>query len=66
MKYEIEIERDALKALRGIPVSDRKKIVTSIEHLASNPRPLKAKKLIGRDAWRIRELDMDYQYPLSS
>lgn len=54
MKYEIEIERSALRALKKIPVSDRNKVIYAIERLASTPRPVGAKKLIGRDGWRIR------------
>ena len=54
MKYEIEIERSALKALQKIPTKDRNKIIDIIKHLASNPRPTGAKKLTGRDGWRIR------------
>jgi len=54
MKYEIEIERSAIKAIEKIPSSDRNKIITAIQSLSSNPRPAGAKKLIGRDGWRIR------------
>lgn len=49
MKYEIEIERGAIKALGKIPSSDRNKIITAIQSLSSNPRPSGAKKLTGRD-----------------
>lgn len=54
MKYEITIERNALKALEKIPTVDRNKIVRFIESLENNPRPVGVKKLIGRDGWRIR------------
>ena len=54
MKYKIEIERNALKILQKIPGKDRNKIIDVIEHLAINPRPVGAKKLTGRDGWRIR------------
>jgi mRNA interferase RelE/StbE len=54
MKYEIEIERSALKALNKIQASDKKKIIDAIANLAKNPRPPQAKKLSGRDGWRIR------------
>jgi len=52
--YEIEIERSALKSLSKIPIKDRTKLVVTIERLALNPRPIGAKKLTGRDGWRIR------------
>lgn len=51
MKYEIEIERVALKALEKIHAPDRNKVISAIEKLASNPRPVGAKKLIGRNGW---------------
>lgn len=54
MKYEIHIERDALKSLKKIPHTDRNKIIKVIESLESNPRPFGSKKLTGRDGWRIR------------
>lgn len=54
MKYEIEIERSAIKALEKIPSPDRNKVITAIQSLTSNPRPIGAKKLIGRNGWRIR------------
>jgi mRNA interferase RelE/StbE len=54
MIYEISIERSALKALQKIPSIDQQKIVSTIEHLANHPRPIGAKKLTGRDGWRVR------------
>lgn len=54
MKYKIEIERSALKALQKIPIKDRDKIIDTIEELSFDPRPIGAKKLTGRDGWRIR------------
>jgi mRNA interferase RelE/StbE len=54
MKYEIEIEKRAFKALKKIPVIDRNKIIKAIENLAIQPRPAYSKKLVGRAGWRIR------------
>jgi mRNA interferase RelE/StbE len=54
MKYDIEIERSALKALQKIPVRNQDKVIEKIEQLAYNPRPSGAKKLTGRDGWRLR------------
>ena len=54
MKYQIEIERSALKNLKKIPAIDRNKVIRSIEKLALNPRPVGSKKLTGREGWRIR------------
>lgn len=54
MEYEIFIERRVYKILEKIPKIDRNKIILAIEHLAINPRPVGAKKLTGREGWRIR------------
>ena len=54
MKYEIAIETSALKSLKKIPLIDRRKIIKAIENLALHPRPVGAKKLSGREGWRIR------------
>ncbi|MGB6977441.1 MAG: hypothetical protein WBE18_08330 [Gammaproteobacteria bacterium] len=55
MKYEIEIDRRALKILQKIPTNDRNKLIDAIERLASNPRPAGVKKLVGRDGWGITQ-----------
>jgi len=54
MKYDIVIERSALKFLAKISGTDKEKIITAIEKLSINPRPIGAKKLTGRDGWRIK------------
>lgn len=36
MKYQIEIERSALKTLQIIPSKDRNKLIDAIEKLARN------------------------------
>lgn len=54
MIYKISIERSAIKSLSKIPSLDKNKIISSIQALADNPRPTGAKKLSGRDGWRIR------------
>jgi len=52
--YEVLIERRAQRALAKIvqPYGDR--IISAVRRLAEDPRPPGAKKLSGRDAWRIR------------
>jgi mRNA interferase RelE/StbE len=56
MRYAIEYERDAVKALRAI--RDKRvaaPIKAAIEALADDPRPPGCRKLAGRkDEWRIR------------
>jgi mRNA interferase RelE/StbE len=56
MRYAIEYERDAFKALRAI--RDKRiaaPLKAAIEALADDPRPPGCRKLTGRkDEWRIR------------
>jgi len=54
LTYIVFIEKSAQKDLAKIPRKDQNRIIKSIEELSRNPRPVKSKKLIGRDAWRIR------------
>ena len=53
MKYELLIKRRAQKQLASIPHPNRNRIIAAIRYLAENPRPTGAKKLTGREAWRI-------------
>lgn len=54
MKYNILIEKSALKALENIPNPFQRRIIDSIKDLENNHRPISSKKLSGRKAWRIR------------
>jgi len=54
VKYQLLIERSAQKNLRKIASVDRDRVIESIKALADNPRPRGARKLSGREAWRIR------------
>ena len=54
MNYQIVIERSAAKNLARITSPHRERITEAIRALSSAPRPSGAKKLSGRDAWRIR------------
>ena len=54
MNFTVLIERSALKAISKIPLDYRDRIIDAIRGLAEEPRPAGAKKLSGRDAWRIR------------
>lgn len=64
MKYEVTIERAALKALQKIPTADRDRITRLIEGLAENPRPAGVKKLTGRNGWRARMGDYRVIYEI--
>ena len=52
--FEIEFKASVKKDLRSIPASEVTRILHVIERLATNPYPDGARKLAGRDAWRLR------------
>ncbi len=63
MGYELEYERKAFKSLRRIGQPDQRRIVSRIEGLADEPRPVGAEKLAGLgDAWRVRQGDFRIVY----
>jgi mRNA interferase RelE/StbE len=64
LKYELFIERAAQRALGRLPQSDQARIVEAIRGLAVEPRPRGAKKLRGREAWRIRSGDYRVIYEI--
>lgn len=55
MTYRVEFERSAATSLDSIQRRDRDRIVTQVEALAHEPRPVGAVKLKGNSgAYRIR------------
>ena len=54
MKYRIKILKKAQKSLSKIPEPFQTKIINVIRSLVENPRPIKSKKLVGRNGLRIR------------
>jgi mRNA interferase RelE/StbE len=55
-KYSIRIKKTARKELEAINTkADRLRIVKRIQSLASDPRPIGARKLSGRERYRIRQ-----------
>ena len=53
--YQIEVERVAAVALSKVPRRDAERIAERIKALASDPRPANATKLVGSDAYRVRQ-----------
>lgn len=54
--YSIRIKRSALKELEAIGTrADRRRIVRRIQALADDPRPPGARKLSGRERYRLRQ-----------
>jgi mRNA interferase RelE/StbE len=54
LKYELFIEKRAKKDLATLPQAHRDRIISAIRDLSEDARPMGSRKLIGRDAWRIR------------
>jgi mRNA interferase RelE/StbE len=53
--YSLRIKPSAVKELEALPPKDRRKIVTRIHGLASDPRPHGGEKLSGLDQYRVRQ-----------
>ena len=64
MTYSLFIERRAQRALARIARPEQERIITAIRRLMNDPRPSGAKKLTGRDAWRIRVGDYRVIYEI--
>ena len=60
--YKIVIKRSAAKEIERIPKSHRKRIVSKIQELSKEPRPLGVKKLSGEEKYRIRQGDYRILY----
>lgn len=55
MTYQIELTRAAVKALRRLPETTRRRVERAIAGLADDPRPRGCLARSGREAtWRIR------------
>jgi len=55
MSWKVEIERNAQKALKKIPIPYKSNIIEAIDSLAEDPRPEGCSKLKGHTGlWRIR------------
>jgi mRNA interferase RelE/StbE len=65
LNYTILIERSAQKDLSKIPQHNRDSIISEIRNLSINPRPQGSKKLVNRDAWRIRVGDYRIIYEIN-
>jgi mRNA interferase RelE/StbE len=53
--YRVLIKPSAVKELESIPKKDRQRIVTKIQTLSDNPRPLGCQKLSGQERFRVRQ-----------
>ncbi len=54
MSYEITVLRTAVKSVERLTKEVQDRVIDAIAELAKTPRPSGAKKLVARDAMRIR------------
>lgn len=55
-RYSLRIKQSAIRELDAVATkADRRRIVKRIESLTDNPRPPGARKLSGREYYRIRQ-----------
>lgn len=62
--YQITITRTAQKQLDKLPDEVAELLLTAIQELATNPRPVGRKKMKGRNGYRIREGDYRIIYDI--
>lgn len=62
--FTVRIEKTPRKFLKTLQISDRKRIDIALTLLADNPMPPKAKKLAGRNGYRIRVGDYRIIYEI--
>jgi len=54
-RYRVIIKKSVAKDLKGIPKKDVRRILSSINSLADDPRPPGTKKLSGQERYRLRQ-----------
>jgi len=52
--FDLRFKSSVRKDLRSIPRTDVARILETLSNLQTNPRPINARPLTGRDAWGIR------------
>ena len=63
MTYRIEVAPGAIRQLRKLEPSARRRVQAAIELLADQPRPSGAKRLVGGNGeWRVRTGDYRVVY----
>jgi mRNA interferase RelE/StbE len=53
--YRLFFKPSAAKELEGLPLSQRRRVVTRMRGLATDPRPHGCEKLSGEEKYRIRQ-----------
>lgn len=54
-QYSIQFTKSAQKELSRIPKKDQLRIITWIQELSKDPRPVKSKKLTSEEKYRVRQ-----------
>ena len=62
--YRLVIRRSAGKEIEALPPKDRRRVVTKIQGLATNPRPVGCEKLSGEAKYRLRQGDYRILYEI--
>ena len=65
--YRIEVSPAAARQLRKLDPAARRRVQAAVELLADEPRPARAKKLMGGDGdgeWRVRTGDFRIVYEI--
>jgi mRNA interferase RelE/StbE len=66
MSYRVEVAPAAVRQLRKLDPTARRRVQAAIELLAEEPRPSGAKKLAGGEGeWRVRTGDYRIVYEIS-
>jgi mRNA interferase RelE/StbE len=60
--YSLLIKPSAVKELEALPTKDRRRIITRIQGLATEPRPHGCEKLSGLEQYRVRQGDYRVVY----
>ena len=65
MTYQVQVAPAALRQLRKLDPTARRRVQAAIELLAEQPRPSGGKKLVGGDGeWRVRTGDHRIVYEI--
>jgi mRNA interferase RelE/StbE len=62
--YRLVIRRSAGKEIEALPPKERRRVVTKIQSLATNPRPAGCEKLSGEEKYRLRQGDYRVLYEI--
>lgn len=54
-RYRVIVRKSVSRDLKGIPKKDLRRLLSTIESLAEDPRPPGTKKLSGQERYRLRQ-----------